>query len=29
MLTILMDKADNVQVQMGKQTGGNSKTEPK
>lgn len=29
MLTILMDKVDNVQVQMGMQTDGNSKTEPK
>lgn len=29
MLTILMDKVDSVQVQMGKQTGKNSKTEPK
>lgn len=29
MLTIPMDKVDNVQVQIGKQTDGNSKTEPK
>ena len=29
MLTIPMDKVDNVQVQIAKQTDGNSKTEPK
>ena len=29
MLTIPMDKVDNVQVQMGKQTDGTSKTESK
>lgn len=29
MLTILMDKVDNVQVQMGKQTDGNSKSQNK